>query len=241
MNFVTSLNPDYVQFSPLGPIPGTKLYAEYEKQGKLIKNIPYESQHGQKKIWFHHPHFTRDESEDFLRLAFEKDYTRNGASMLRAIKTILGGYVYCKSHPDERIQRRSKEYKKRLKMTRYLLTASTLFVKNRQSDALLKEIKGSYRSQFGRMTIPTLFASLLVVFFSVKEYLRCRLIGDLRVPKTSYRPLYKRYEPTDEWAISPYAHVAAPRIPYPWVQSPEPQCVLSADPNTGQRRRSSGF
>jgi len=50
VDFVTSLNPDYVQFSPLGPIPGTKLYDDYEKQGKLIENIPYESQHGQKQI-----------------------------------------------------------------------------------------------------------------------------------------------------------------------------------------------
>ena len=240
VDFVTSLNPDYVQFSPLGPIPGTKLYADYEKQGKLIKNIPYESQHGQKKIWFHHPHFTRDESEDFLRLAFKKDYTRNGASMLRAIETILGGYVYCRNHPDERIQRRSKEYKKRLKMTRYLLTASTLFVKNRQSDALLKEIKGSYRSQFGRMTIPTLFASLLVVFFSVKEYLRCRLIGDLRVPKTSYRQLYKHCRPEAQWAASsPCTRVDGSQSPYPWVQHPAPQFVLGAEPQIAERRTSS--
>ena len=34
VDFVTSLNPDYLQFSPLGPIPGTKLYNDYEKQGR---------------------------------------------------------------------------------------------------------------------------------------------------------------------------------------------------------------
>lgn len=241
VDFVTSLNPDYVQFSPLGPIPGTKLYADYEKQGKLIKTVPYESQHGQKKIWFHHPHFTRDESEVFLRHAFEKDYNRNGASMLRAIKTILGGYVYCRNHPDERIRSRSKEYKKRLKMTRYFLIAANLFVKNPRSEALLKDIKKSYRSQFGRMTIPTLFASMLVVFFSIKEALRCRFIGDLRVPKTSFRPLTRHGKHADERVIFSYVHVAAPKIPYPLIQSPEPQYVLNAEHRIGQRHMPSKF
>jgi len=51
-----------------------------------------------------------------------------------------------------------------------------LFVENRQSKVLLGEIKTSYRSQFGRMRVPGLLASLLVVLFSVKEYLRCRFI-----------------------------------------------------------------
>ncbi|MFC1821612.1 B12-binding domain-containing radical SAM protein [Thermodesulfobacteriota bacterium] len=194
VDFVTSLNPDYVQFSPLGPIPGTKLYDDYEKQRKVIKNIPYESQHGQGKIWFHHDHFSRDESEDFLRLAFEIDYNRNGASLLRVIKTTFKGYLYFRNHPDERIRRRSKDYEKRLKLMRYLLTASTIFVQNRQSETLLREIKQSYRSQFGRMNLPTLLASLIVVPFSIKEYLRRHFVGDVRVPKTFYHPLARGYQ-----------------------------------------------
>ena len=202
VDFVTSLNPDYLQFSPLGPIPGTKLYNDYEKQGKLIRNIPYESQHGQGKIWFHHDHFSRDESEDFLRLAFEIDYNRNGASMLRVIKTTLEGYLYCRNHPDERIRSRSKKYKKRLKMMRYFLTAATIFVQNRQSEILLREIKKSYRSQFGRMNLPTLFISSIVALFSIKEYLRGRFVGDVRAPKTSYHPLSKVYRHGEQRAKS---------------------------------------
>ncbi len=198
VDFVTSLNPDYVQFTPLGPIPGTKLYYDYEKQGKVIKNIPYESQHGQGKIWFHHDHFSRDESEDFLRLAFEIDYNRNGASMLRVIKTTLEGYLYCRNHPDERIRWRSKKYKKRLKLMRYFLTASAIFVQNRQSETLLKEIRKSYRSQFGRKNLPTLVISSIVVLFSIKVYLRRRFVGDVRVPKTTYRPLSRVFKPKDQ-------------------------------------------
>jgi len=239
VDFVTSLSPDYIQFSPLGPIPGTKLYDDYEKQGKLIRTVPYQSQHGQKKIWFHHSHFTRDESEEFLLRAFEKDYARNGASLLRTIKTTLEGHLYCRNHPEERIRTHSKDYEKRLDMMRYFLKASTLFVENRQSKVLLGEIKTSYRSQFGRMRVPGLLASLLVVLFSVKEYLRCRFIGDLRTPKTSYRRLYKPGTPTAQPAGSSYAHLAVPKTPYPWVQRPAPQCVLSVEHQAGQRHTSS--
>jgi hypothetical protein len=220
VDFVTSLNPDYVQFSPLGPIPGTKLYDDYESQGKVIKDIPYESQHGQGKIWFHHDHFSRDESKDFLRLAFEIDYNRNGASLLRDTKTTLGGYAYCKNHRDERVQRRSKNYEKKLKMMRYFLIASTIFVQNRQSETLLREIKKSYRFQFGRMNLPSLFASLIVVFFSIKEYLRCRIVGDLRVPKTAYLPLNKVYKHKGQRAWSSNMDRAMPKIPCRWSEQP---------------------
>ncbi|MBW1707478.1 MAG: radical SAM protein [Deltaproteobacteria bacterium] len=227
VDFVTSLNPDYVQFSPLGPIPGTRLYDDYEKQGKLIKNIPYESQHGQGKIWFHHDYFSRDESEDFLRLAFDTDYKRNGASMLRAIKTTLRGYGYCRNHTDERIRSRAENFEKRLKMTRYFLTASSIFVQNRQSKIVLREIKKLYRSQFGRMNLPTLVTSLIVVSFSIKEYLRCRIVGDLRVPKTSYRPLNKVYKHKDQPAEAPHAGWGKPEVPDRWIGQPEYSLVRS--------------
>ncbi len=213
VDFVTSLNPDYVQFSPLGPIPGTQLYDDYEKQKKVIKDIPYESQHGQGKIWFHHDHFSRDESEEFLRLAFEIDYNRNGASMLRAIKTAFKGYIYCKNHADERIRRRSKGFTMRLKMMRYFLTASTVFVQNRRSEDLLREIKASYRSQFGRMGITSMVLSMMVALFSIKEYLRCRIIGDHRVPKTSYRPLNGVHKHKDQPARHSYAGAQNRKFP----------------------------
>ncbi len=185
VDFVTSLEPDYLQFASLGPIPGTQLYRDYEKAGKLIPEIPYESQHGQGEIWFSHEHFTRDESREFLRLAFEIDYNRNGASMLRAIKTALMGYKYCNDHKDENISRHKASIKKRLKMMRYFLAAATIFVQNRKSEYLLGEIKDLYRLYFGRPGISVLAASALVILLSLKEYLRCRISGDMRNPKTS--------------------------------------------------------
>ena len=214
IDFVTSLKPDYLQFSLLGPIPGTRLYDDYDKQDKLIREIPYAAQHGQNKIWFHHDKFKRDETEDLLRLAFEIDYNRNGASMLRAVETTLSGYRYCKEHTDARIVGRVKNYKKRLDMMRYFLPASTLFVQNRQSEILLKEAKRSFRSQFGRMGIVSRAASLLIFYFSVKEYLRCRIFGDHRRPKTSYLPLSRSLRRKDKTARSSNILKDALEVPY---------------------------
>ena len=138
--------------------------------------------------------------------------------MLRVIKTTLGGYLYCRNHPDERIRSRSKNYKKRLKWMRCLLTASTIFVQNRQSETLLREIKKSYRSQFGRMNLPTLVISLIAVLFSIKEYLRRRFVGDVRVPKTSYRPLSRVYQHGEQRAKSSGAAPTWAEMTYPLSQ-----------------------
>jgi len=223
VDFVTALNPDYLQFSTLGPIPGTKLYNDYEKQGRIIRNIPFEAQHGQRKIWFHHDHFSRDESKDFLRLAFEIDYIRNGASMLRNMKTTFKGYLYCSNHPDGLVRERSKTYKERLKMMRYFLTASTVFVQNRQSEILLKDIKELFQLHFGRMSIFTFATSMVVVFFSVKEYLRCRIVGDARVPGTSCRTFNNNriHEHEGKQAKVSGATGTEPGIAYSWTGQTE--------------------
>jgi radical SAM superfamily enzyme YgiQ (UPF0313 family) len=198
VDFTTSLNPDYLQFMQLGPMPGTKLYRDYEQEGKLIKGLPYASQHGQGKIWFQHDHFTREESKDFLRLAFEIDYNRNGASMLRAIKTAFQGYLYCRDHASALVEVRTKTHKDKLDMMRYFLVASTIFVQNRQSEILLAEIKKLFHLHFGRKSLLAFIKSILVVFFSIKEYLRCRIAGDVRVPKTSCRSFNRALNHADQ-------------------------------------------
>jgi radical SAM superfamily enzyme YgiQ (UPF0313 family) len=200
VDFATSLNPDYLQFMQLGPIPGTKLYKDYEETGRLIKDLPYESQHGQGRIWFQHDHFTRDESKDYLRLAFEIDYNRNGASMLRAIKTAFKGYLYCKNHPNNLIKMRSTTFKNKLRLMRYFLTASKIFVQNQQSEILLAEIKKLFLIHFGKKNILAVAKSITVVVLSIKEYLRCRIVNDIRVPKTSYRLFNRPHKGKDKSA-----------------------------------------
>jgi radical SAM superfamily enzyme YgiQ (UPF0313 family) len=195
VDYATSLNPDYLQFMQLGPMPGTALYDDYEKQGKLIETLPYESKHGQGKIWFNHDHFSREESKDVLRIAFETDYNRNGASMLRAMKTVFSGYLYCTNHPSSRIKARAKYFGKHLAMMRYFMASARVFVKNHQSEMLLKEIKDLFVVHFGKTSVLTAAKSVLVLTLSIKEYIRCRMFGDVRVPKTAYRSFNGMHKP----------------------------------------------
>ena len=214
VDYATSLNPDYLQFMQLGPMPGTRLYKDYETAGKLIPDLPFESQHGQGRIWFHHDAFTRDESKDFLRLAFEIDYSRNGASMLRAIKTAFNGYLYCKNHPNGFISRRSAAFRDKLEMMQHFLTASKIFVQNRKSVNLLAEINVLFRTHFPKKNILALMKSMAVVALSVKEYLRCRIFTDVRVPKTSHRTYNRHLKPKGNLIQLPEVKKAESKFEY---------------------------
>ena len=106
-------------------------------------------------------------------------------------------------------------------MMRYFLTASTIFVQNRKSEVLLKDIKKSFRVQFGRTNFPTLAASIIVVLFGIKEYLRRRFVGDVRVPRTSYRlfnTVYKHKEQLSRFSTN--AGVPS-KITYNWSEQTE--------------------
>jgi hypothetical protein len=134
--------------------------------------------------------------------------------MLRAIKTTLGGYLYCLNHESALVRTRLKTYKNNLKMMRYFLTASTIFVQNRQSEILLKEIKRLFRLHFGGMNINIFAASIMVVLFAIKEYFRCRLFGDVRVPKTSCRLFNRVNKNVERLAILSEAVGPNPSIAY---------------------------
>ena len=82
---------------------------------------------------------------------------------------------------------RAAIFKNKLGMMRYFITASRIFVQNRQSEILLADIKKLFSVHFGKKNILAFLKSMAVVLLSVREYLKCRMVNDVRVPKTSYR------------------------------------------------------
>jgi len=89
IDFSIGLNPDFSQFMQLGPLPQTQLYLDYKAKGLLREDIPYEEWHGQHRLWFTHPHFTGEESEEILRAAFRKEFETLGPSILRTGETMI--------------------------------------------------------------------------------------------------------------------------------------------------------
>lgn len=187
VDFAISLNPDYLQFMQLGPVPVTTLYTDYIEKNKMMFDIPYEEWHGQDQIWFEHPHFTRKDSRKYIKAAFQKDYRVNGASFLRAVKTSLMGYQYTKSHSDPRVRGRSQEFSNQIKLTRYFLLSATVFSKNHGTKRLLNEIKREYKKDFAITSWKTKIMSMLVLGFGIKERLKMIFTKNARSPKMLIR------------------------------------------------------
>ncbi len=90
------------------PIPGTALYAELEKKGTLLgrADLSIPDIHGQLKFNFHHPHIKDGQETEFLLRAFHRDFSVNGPSLVRIIRTNLQGWKRYRYHDDLRIRAR---------------------------------------------------------------------------------------------------------------------------------------
>lgn len=90
------------------PVPGTPLYLDIEKQGRLLENVDFADTHGQYKFNFRHAAISRDDSKLWLDAAFRRDFERNGPSLYRIGRTAFDGWMRYKDDPDPRIRRRFK-------------------------------------------------------------------------------------------------------------------------------------
>jgi radical SAM superfamily enzyme YgiQ (UPF0313 family) len=184
VDYAISLEPDYLQFMQLGPMPGTALHDAYLRAGKILEDVPFGEQHGQDKIWFRHPDFSRDASRAFLQKAFQRDYRHSGASLVRGIDTMLNGYRYALEHPDPRVNRRAAGFVLTRQM-RLFLTAARLFAENRATSDLAKKLESEYRDLFGRRSLKEHAATVAVTASAAVEWARIRLTGDVRQPGTN--------------------------------------------------------
>ncbi len=92
IDFMISLEADFVQFMLLTPLPVTKLYAEKRDKGLLRMDLPLEEWHGQKHLSYHHPAFPGDSAQRWIDHAFRQEYEENSCSLLRATRTAFRGY-----------------------------------------------------------------------------------------------------------------------------------------------------
>ncbi len=106
IDYAVSHNTDFHQFMLYTPVPGTPLFAEHHRNGTLLPDVDYADIHGQFAFNFRHPHISREQSGEFLRRAFERDYEVNGPSVMRIARTLLQGYSRYKNSADERVRRR---------------------------------------------------------------------------------------------------------------------------------------
>jgi radical SAM family protein len=96
---------DFHQFMLYTPVPGTPLYDEMARQGRLL-DVDLADIHGQDRFNFTHAAISRDDSKKFLDWAFTRDFERNGPSLYRIARTTLAGWKRYRNHPDPRVRAR---------------------------------------------------------------------------------------------------------------------------------------
>jgi len=84
INFAKKLNPDYAQFCITTPFPGTKLYNEVEKYGKLTKN--FSEYNIWKPVFVPYGYKNRKEIEKMEKRAMNQFYLRPRYILSKAMK-----------------------------------------------------------------------------------------------------------------------------------------------------------
>lgn len=97
---------DCHQFMLYTPMPGTPLYEEVARDGRILADVDLADIHGQFKFNFRHPHISRDESKYWLDYAFQRDYEANGPSLYRLMRTKYQGWVRYHDDADARVRAR---------------------------------------------------------------------------------------------------------------------------------------
>jgi hypothetical protein len=94
IDFLVGLEPDFVQFMLLTPLPVTALYERHRRLGWLDETVPLEETHGQTVLNWRHPAFGAGEPARWIERAFAQDYRENSSSMLRVADTALRGWEH---------------------------------------------------------------------------------------------------------------------------------------------------
>ncbi|MBX9689907.1 MAG: cobalamin-dependent protein [Candidatus Obscuribacterales bacterium] len=174
IEYLIGLETDFVQFMELGPLPGTALYEDYAAADKLRLDVPFEDWHGQDKIWFKHEHFTRDETAEYTKLAFQMDYQKQGPSLLRLADTSLRGYRTVRSHSDSRIRGLTERLRKRCLDFYPVFPACRQSAENDKTRELLDFLELEYRKEFGAPSLAVRLGACVLSIFAYFERLKLK-------------------------------------------------------------------
>jgi len=143
---------DFHQFMLYTPVPGTPLYQEMSKQGRMIDGIDFADIHGQHKFNFLHAAISRDDSKRFLDRAFGRDFELNGPSLYRICETMLQGWRRYKDYPDPRVRERfAREMQKVRTVYNAALWAmeQQLKIVNRSVSERIRSVRKEVEAEFG--------------------------------------------------------------------------------------------
>ncbi|MBI5637519.1 MAG: radical SAM protein [Nitrospinae bacterium] len=200
IDWAIGLESDMLQFMQFGPIPGTRLYNDYEVEGKLLMDIPYPEQHGQDKIWFHHPNFTLQDTSRILKEAFERKYETHGPGILSMAHTAVRGYLRLRddiefneknglawdpklmkyvpstdSGPDEFLRLRLESWRQYAIRFRPMFRSTRAYAPNQAARDKADMVAKLYEEAFGKMDMKDIAKSAALRLLAWKENLHLQI------------------------------------------------------------------
>jgi hypothetical protein len=178
---------DFHQFMLYTPVPGTPLFAEMTREGRMLEGVDLADIHGQHQFNFQHTAISREDSKKFLDGAFRRDFERNGPSIYRICRTTLNGWLRYKSDPDLRVRARFAWEARSLK-DGYAAALWAMEKHLRRSNpaisARIHDLRMEVGHEFGLMS--EVVASLLgpVLWWSARREERRLLAGAAYEPQT---------------------------------------------------------
>jgi len=216
IDWAVSMKSDLLQFMQLGLSPGTRIYKEYDEQGKLMRDFPWQKRHGQDTIWFKHPNFTLPESSEYLKNAFRKKYETHGPGVLNMAHTAVKGYLAAKkametrekqglawnpktmtyskqagSKPDEYMKLRLESMRANALKFRPALKTMVKYSPNKESAQKGRMVIELFNNTFGPATLKERIMSSIVSVTAFSEYFRSKTFGDIMRQPPVLRTIYQ--------------------------------------------------
>ena len=115
VEYVIDHKTDACQFMLYTPLPGTPLYDEIKRKGRLL-DVKLADSHGQYALNFKHPAISRENSNKILKWAFQRDFEYNGPTYFRLCRTAYEGWKRYRHHPEPRIRKRFQAMTRNLRI-----------------------------------------------------------------------------------------------------------------------------
>jgi haloalkane dehalogenase len=171
LNYFVSLNPTYQQLTRLSPFPGTALWYQLKKEGRL-KNVPWEDVHfwsGTQKNLGLEEH----ETLNYVEHGYDLLYRTWGPSMLRRLDVELNGYDYCKKSSNPVLHdHKSVFFRKQCGMVWTLLAAMEKFAPNSIVRRRVKQTGKKYLEIIGEPTPVMQYLSKNILRLASGEYMK---------------------------------------------------------------------
>jgi len=149
LEFHLSLDPTLSQFLVYTPSPGTPLYECLDKEGRILKDVPWYKIDGF-MLGFKHKHLDGETIKKLQLYCFKKDYEMLGPSALRFIRKNLTGYLRFRDSDIPIQQARAKIYADNCKMCYPLYDIGIKYAPNDKIAGMITNLRDEVYYIFGK-------------------------------------------------------------------------------------------